>query len=196
MNGPPHPCASARVYLRAATRSGHDAAEAALGFDGPLTLEVHRRALAVFLGVFEAVEQVLGRWEASHQGAWIVEPRSALAEADLRRLPAGTVEMRAMSPWPVSAPLDGASGAAEGLGYAYALEGSRLGAAVVAKRIATDRPGDPSSFFAAADPDRWQAFTAGLDATLVDGPLRERAAVAARSVFAELVSQAERSRLG
>ena len=185
---------SAHEHLRATTAADHEAAEAVLELAGPVTVEVHRRALGLLLAVFAPVEDVLSRWQLSHPGGWQVQPRSGLAAADLRQLP-GAAEV-AVPPWPVLAPPDGAGGAPEALGYAYALEGSRLGAAVVGRRIAHDRPAAPASFFDAAEPGRWRAFLAVLEATLVGEGARERAAGAAGSVFAQVVSQAGRRARG
>ena len=181
-------CTSAHEHLRAATSAGHEAAEAALALSGPVTDEVQRRALALFLAVFAPVENVLSRWQLSHPGAWQVQRVSHLAAADLRQLPGAT--HRAGPPWPVLPPPEGAGGAPEALGYAYVLEGSRLGAAVVARRIAQDRPTAPSSFFAVAERGRWRSFLSVLEVTLAEERARERAASAAGSVFSELVSQA------
>ncbi len=185
---------SAHEHLRAATSAGHAAAEAALDLAGPVTVEVHRQVLELFLGVFAPVEDVLARWHLSHPAGWQVQRRSGLAAADLRQLP-GAAGVAA-PPWPVLPPADGAGGAPEALGYAYALEGSRLGAAVIGKRIAHDLPAAPVSFFGPAEGGRWRTFLSVLDGTLAGESARERAAGAAGSVFAELVSEAGRRHRG
>ena len=182
---------SAHEHLRAATSAGHQAAEAALDLARPVTVEAHRRVLELSLAVFAPVEDVLAHWHLSHPAGWQVQPRSALAVADLRQLP-GAAGGAVPAPWPVVRPRDGAGGAPEALGYAYALEGSRLGGSVIRRRIVDHRPGAPVSFFGAGERGRWRAFLSVLDGTLAEEPARERAARAARSVFDELVSQAGR----
>lgn len=191
MNVPTRSRSAAHEHLRTATSAGHRAAEEALDLAGSITVDVHRRALELLLAVFGPVEDVLADWHLSHPDGWQVQPRSSLAAADLRQLPHAADGAAAPS-WPVLPPKDGAVGAPEALGYAYALEGSRLGGAVIGRRIAADRPGAPASFFCGAERGRWRAFLLVLDETLPDERARERAAHAAGSVFDELVAQAGR----
>ena len=185
---------SAHEHLRAATSAAHEAAEAALDLRRPVTVAVHRGVLELLLSVLAPVEDVLLRWQESHSALWQVQRRSHLAAADLRQLTGGMGVV--VPPWPVVPPADGAGGAPEALGYAYALEGSRSGAVVIRKQLAHDRPDEPTSFFGPAEAGRWRSFLAVLDGTLAGERGRERAAVAAGSVFVELVSQAGRRSRG
>ena len=185
----------AHEHLRAATSASHRAVEAALDLPSPVTVEAHRRLLEVLLAVFAPVEDVLARWRLSHPAGWAVQQRSSLAESDLRRLTGPSMAPEPTS-WPVLPPPEGPGGVPEALGYAYALEGSRLGGAVIRRRLATAWPGAPVSFFDPAERGRWRTFLSVLEGALAEERARERAACAASSVFDELVSQAGRRRRG
>jgi heme oxygenase len=184
---------AAHRSLRDATTEAHRAAEDALGVRERLTPVQYGRCLAVFLAVFAPAEAMLRGFARTRPGSWVPDARAVLAESDLVWIRShdaagghGTEAARAVRfVAPTALP--------EALGYAYVLEGSTRGAAVMAARVAAELPGYPSAFFSAPRPGRWESFIATLDVALNDDELQSRAAVAALRLFAVFTARAESS---
>lgn len=161
---------SARAALRSATAASHDAVDAAYGgFDlaDPRSygcfLTAHARALP-------AVERAL----SGYDGLPAFTPRAALLEADLAAL-----GLKMPAPLPVAPPESDAAA----FGALYVIEGSRLGGAVLAKRVSRALP---HAYLAAThQPGGWRAFGELLDrAAKAGGPgWIDRAVAAAEATF-------------
>lgn len=164
--------APAHEALRAATRDNHDRVDALFGRFDIAQPEDYRRFLqahaAAFLGVETALDEIgLERLIED----WPARRRNALIRADIAAL--GDTP-----PDPVPFPI--ASDAAA-IGAAYVLEGSRLGGAVLARRIGE---GLPNGYLATPLPaGAWRKFLEKLDSTLYEPSMVADAATAARAVF-------------
>jgi len=155
---------SARAVLRAATAAQHEGVDALFSrFDlsDPTSygafLTAHARALP-------AVERALAG--VSDQPSF--DPRTPLLENDLAAL-----GLSAPVPLPFSTP----TSRAQALGMLYVIEGSRLGGAILARRVPA---GLPHAYLSATHaPGAWRAFGEMLDRES-DGPdwLRQAAAAA------------------
>ena len=151
-------------HLRAATRAAHDMVDASFSRfdladpdDYAGFLLAHARATA-------AVEAVLVR--DTTLPPW--RPRLALLLDDLAGL--------GLAPPPPLA-FDPGDEPAARLGALYVMEGSRLGGAVLARRVLT---GAPAAFLSARhDPGEWRGFLRTLDARGVGQPPEWHDAVAA-----------------
>lgn len=82
---------------------------------------------------------------------------------------------------PAPLPAPDLSTGAEILGAAYVLEGSRLGGALLRRRVPADQP---LTFMAASEPGRWRAFVALLEQRLTGQEAIEQAISAALATFA------------
>ena len=161
---------SARAALRAATAAKHDAVDAAFGrFDltDPTSygqfLTAHARALP-------AVEQALRQVE----GLPAFALRSDLLRDDLTALGLSM---------PTLLPLAPPESDAAAFGALYVIEGSRLGGAMLARRVPESLP--HSYLSATHAPGGWRAFGDLLDraARAGDPGWIDRAAVAAEATF-------------
>ena len=162
------PAPSAVRRIRAETAAAHDAVDAAYtryDLADPTSyrafLEAHARALP-------AVETALA---AASLPAW--RERTTALAADLAALGAA---------WPAPLPLDPPASDAAAWGMLYVIEGSRLGGAMLERRVGE---GLPRAYLAARHGSgEWRALLAALDAAAVDEPWIDRAIAAARDVFA------------
>lgn len=146
--------ASLEAHLREATRAAHRQLDhhpllAAL-MDPALTLEGYGRALAALHGAHGAVESVLAEF--------------APAALFPRRLPDLASDLAALGvdPMPLTVAVPQPGDDAGMLGMLYVIEGSNLGGAMIARRLATSLPERaPRAFFRGSEGHlRWQRFRA------------------------------------
>lgn len=148
-----------RVRLREATKSAHRGLDhhpllAPLVRDG-LTLAAYARALAALHAPQAALEALL----ATAIPVADFPPRRHDLAADLAEL--------GVAPYALSADLPAAPDAARRIGLLYVIEGSNLGGAVIARRLAETLPQAPCRFFAGSGgPPRWERFWQFAAATL------------------------------
>lgn len=135
-------------HLRTITRAAHDTVDAAFSRLDLADRADYARFLLAHAAATAAVEAVLSgdptlpRWR----------PRLALLQNDL-----ATLELAPPPPLP----FDPGGTSAARLGALYVLEGSRLGGAVLVKRV---YPGAPTAFLSARhDPGEWRAFLRAMD---------------------------------
>ena len=174
-----------RLTLRAATSADHDRLDALFaGFDlGDRAsyvrfLLAHAAALLAVEGAIDAagMAALLPDWAARRRGGLIGDDLAALGIAVPARLPAPAL-----------------AGEAAAWGAAYVLEGSRLGGAVLAGRVA---PGLPTGYLAAPQPKgAWRTFVTMLDQAVASPDETQAAAAGASAVFA-LFEAAARAQLG
>ena len=164
---------SARALLRAETAADHERVDALFSRFDLATREGYADFLAVQAGPFLSVEAALDESAAAKLiSDWPARRRGALLLADLtslgRLVPAPQEKCR----------LDGNPSL---LGAIYVLEGSRLGGALLKRRVPD---GLPRRFLEAAQPPgAWRSLMILLDKYL-ERPEEARAAVeAARGVF-------------
>lgn len=168
-----------RNALRAGTGEYHNVVD---GLFGRFDIADRRQYAAFLLGharVLPAVEQALEQGGVERLiPDWADRRRADMLRADLCALE------RAMPPLPPFSPLSTTDAL---WGAAYVLEGSKLGGAVLAKRVPT---GFPSTYLSFQGPKgAMKAFMDRLDAnSTVD---HERAIAAARGVFAAFRAAAE-----
>ena len=176
-------------YLRAATAPAHRAAEAAVGLGERLTEQSYIRCLGLFHGLWKPVEEAIARRATSHEVDWPVESRARLARRDLLHLGVRAGDIAALPCCGVER-LDRGENGAAAFGYAYVLEGSALGAAVIARRLRDELPGAPDAFVSMREPDRWPAFKKSLDQHVWSEASQQRAADAANRLFASFTTLA------
>lgn len=171
---------SVRAALRAATRTEHDAVDALFGRFDLSRLADYRRFLTATAAAFIPVEQAIdAAGDAAALGSWTRRPRADLLRADLAELGAP------VPPRPAPLRLDGGPAL---LGAVYVLEGSRLGGAVLIRRLG---PGWPARFLTApAGPGSWPALLATLETGLADPEDLEAAIATARTIFARFETSA------
>lgn len=170
---------SARFALRAATSDAHERLDARFStFDlaHPVDYGAFLRAQA---GAFFPMEDALDAACAEVVIAdWPQRRRSAALRADLAAL-----DLPEPAPVPVPVP---ASDAAI-LGALYVLEGSRLGGAMLIRRVPDTWP---RSFLAGGNPTLWRALVKVLDERLSSQADIDEAAHSASSVFDAFASSA------
>ncbi len=138
--------------LRAATRAAHRALDhhplLAPLVRAPLLADDYARALAALHGPHAVLETRLSSFAPQED----FPPRLPDLEADLAALEVAPFSLRAASP-----PADSV---AARIGLLYVIEGSNLGAAVIARQLATSLPPEaPRAFFAnAGGTPRWERF--------------------------------------
>lgn len=163
----------ARWELRTSTREDHDRVDAVFDrfdladkADYTAFLRAHAEALLpVERALDEAgAETVLADWPERRRAYRLVQDLADLGE---RMTPTAGAAIDLGTPEAV-------------LGALYVVEGSRLGGAMLAKRVPADLP---RRYLAASDPARWRALVALIDETLVTTTQREEALNAARVVF-------------
>lgn len=145
---------SLEAHLREATRDAHrllDHHPLLAALPGPaLTLEGYGQALAALHGAHGAIESVLAEF--------------APAALFPRRLPALESDLAALGvdPLPLTVAVPQPGDDAGMLGMLYVIEGSNLGGAVIARRLAASLPaGAARAYFSGAEgPLRWQRFRA------------------------------------
>ena len=97
-------------------------------------------------------------------------------------------------PWPLGAPVPAADGDAAAVGLLYVLEGSRLGGAVIRRRLLASLPPHlPLRFFSVdEDPGRWQRLWDWVDTLALPESRQEEAARAAEAAFALYLGHLDR----
>ena len=156
----PRPATGLTSQLRAATRGTHDHVDGAFpdGLDSP---SVYVRYLQAILPLAQWLHH---SWQPAWQtlASWHAPARPQQLRADLSRLGA--------APAPFQQPAAAAT-AAEWLGGSYVLEGSAMGARLLARDLDRLQPAHPHiagarSFIDShlADPRRWGRFRKVLDA--------------------------------
>ncbi|MCX8016629.1 MAG: biliverdin-producing heme oxygenase [Rhodocyclaceae bacterium] len=160
------------ALLRAATREAHHALDhhpllAPLVRPG-LNLADYGRALASLHAPQAALERLL----AGFAPAADFPPRLAALEADLAAL--------GLAPQPLRATPPEAADEAARIGLLYVLEGSNLGAAVIARQLARHLPDAPRAFFGGGSgAARWERFWRFVAAIRPDAAAAAQAARAA-----------------
>jgi len=135
-------------HLRAATRAAHDTVDASFSRFDLADRDDYARFLLAHTRATAAVEAVLTQDSALPR--W--RPRLPLLLSDLAAL--------GRTPLPPLA-FDLGDAPAARLGALYVMEGSRLGGAILVKRLFA---GAPAAFLSARhDPGEWRAFLQGLD---------------------------------
>jgi heme oxygenase len=151
-------------HLRALTRAAHDTVDASFSRFDLVDRDDYARFLLAHASATAAVEAVLVR--DATLPPW--RPRLSLLLDDLAGL--GLAPPRPLA-------FDPGDTQAARLGALYVMEGSRLGGAVLAKRVFA---GAPAAFLSARhDPGEWRAFLRTLDARGVEQPPEWHDAVAA-----------------
>jgi heme oxygenase len=159
---------SALAALRAATRSSHDAVDAAFGRFDLAHRDDYARFLTAHARALPAVEAAL----STASGLPPLRPRAGLLEADLTALGLPTPE-----PLSLDMPVDHATA----FGMAYVIEGSRLGGAVLARQVP---PELPRAYLSATHlSGEWRAFGQAIDNAATDEAWTARAIAGARRVF-------------
>ncbi len=163
---------SPRDALRAATRESHDSVDEIFGrFD--LTQEAsYREFLTAHARVVPSVEAWLDAHQTADMQPW----------GEVRRWPALKDDLAALgiAP-PAPTPFTLATDIASVCGVTYVLEGSRMGGALLARRVA---PGLPAAYLGALPQiPLWRAFFASLDAHLPTQDAVDRACEAALQTF-------------
>lgn len=169
--------------LRAATRGAHDRVDALFsGFDLARP-DDYRRFLAAQAAAFLPAEAAL-----DHAGAgrlfpgWSEARRAHLLAADLD-------DLGMARPDPAAAPAFASPAAVAGA--VYVLEGSRLGGALLSRRLA---PGLPGRFLSAGlPPGGWRAFLARLEQLLGTDVERREAVASAEGMFLLFASAVARA---
>lgn len=177
---------SLRHALRQATRHGHHAVDRHPLMrplvDGSLTRESYGRILRGLLGVHQPLQQA---FRACHHipdlSAFADLPleRAALLAHDLETLGAPPAQLPA---WAGGLP----HSPAQYVGMRYVLEGSVLGAAMLAPRIhAQLGPTAPLAFFGHTAPDTWHRFCC-LAETACPASQWDQAIAAAQHLFGDI----------
>ena len=163
---------SARLALRSATAPDHARVDALFSSADLSRPAGYRHFLSCQAAAHLPVERAIDAADlAAKPEDWPARRRGAELRADLLEL--GGDEIREQ-------PFALAKDEAAVLGAVYVLEGSRLGGALLRKRVS---PGLPTRFLSAGRPGAWRALVELLDRRL-DTPAAIEAAVAsARSVF-------------
>ena len=164
---------TARDALKAATQAAHDRVDAAFDHDlaNPITYVAFLNAQA---SAYLPVEDALTDAGAARLIAnWDEARRAPLLAADLATLDCAP---------PRLIPPPDYRGEAAVVGGLYVLEGSRMGAAVLRRRVL---PGLPTAFLSArAEPGHWSGFVASLDQLLYSPQRLDAAIEAASATFA------------
>ena len=169
---------SAAAALRALTQPLHDRVDAAFGDMSLADGASYRRFLRAHALALPAAEAAL----ASVGGLPLWRPRTPLLAADLGELGEAV---------PPTLPLALPTGDAAGWGVFYVVEGSRLGGAMLARRVAS---GLPRRYLAAAHlSGEWRAQRAAIDVAAEVGGADwiERAVAGAEACFALYACAAE-----
>ena len=165
---------SALAILRAATRSNHDAVDAAFASFHLSDSAGYGRFLIAHARALPTVEAVL----AGLAGLPALRPRTLLLHADLSALGLATPDLL-----PLPAPADHGSA----FGMAYVIEGSRLGGGLLARQVPADLP---HTYLSATHlPGEWRAFGKALDAAAGNDDWVTSAVTGAKRVF-DLYAQA------
>jgi heme oxygenase len=159
---------SALARLRAATRSSHEAVDAAFGRFHLTDPTAYGRFLTAHARALPAVEAAL----AGNPALPPLRPRTPLIQADLAALDL---------PLPGQLPLPAPADPATAFGMAYVIEGSRLGGGILARQVPA---GLPLAYLKATHlPGEWRAFGQALDAAAEDEDWTTRAIAGAKQTF-------------
>ncbi|MBB5209558.1 biliverdin-producing heme oxygenase [Chiayiivirga flava] len=183
---------TARRALRAATRDAHARAEAAPAMAALLTgtLDAHRyrRLLASLHRHFVRWERERGAFlrGAGTAAGWCYASRAALLADDLQ-IPA-PARSALPDPWPRAEP-------AHAWGELYVIEGSTLGARLLARRLRDILPEAPRAYFSfgSDDPAHWPRFERTLERALADPATHAAAIDGASRAFADITRALERT---
>ena len=171
---------SARYALRAQTAEAHERLDALFSRFDLSKRCGYAQFLGAQAGAFLTVEAALDRAGAGEVlEDWNARKRGHALSEDMRAL--------AIAPNEVGAPEFQTE--AEILGGVYVLEGSRLGGAVLLKRVSSDMP---ASFLKKVSPSSWRGFVEILDEKLCSPGLLNEAVSAATSVFHAFETSATR----
>jgi heme oxygenase len=172
---------SARFALRAATRFAHERVDAAFAGHNLADRADYRRFLAAHAAALVPIEEALTLAGARRLvDEWDNHRRAPLLLADLAIL--GAEPVVRLEPAEIRQEPELA-------GALYVLEGSRLGGAVLAKRVPSALP---ATFLSAPQaPGRWTRFAMSLDQLLDTPPKLAAAAAAALAVFRQFELAAE-----
>ncbi|WP_309612022.1 biliverdin-producing heme oxygenase [Sphingomonas sp.] len=164
---------TAREELKAATQAAHDRVDAAFDHDlaNPI---IYVAFLAAQASAYLPVEEALTACGAARLiENWHDHRRAPLLAADLATLDCAPPDLIAPPEY---------RGEAAVVGGLYVLEGSRMGAAVLLRRVL---PGLPIAFLSArAEPGHWTRFIASLDQLLYSPQRLDAAIEAASATFA------------
>jgi heme oxygenase len=182
--------------LKAETRPEHLATErtelAQAILYGRLTVPEYKAQLLAFHDVHEAIDRAVARTARTREVAG-PSARTPRLASDIEAL-ASVADLRGPAFEEASASLvahvDGAD-EAQLLGIVYVMEGSTLGAAILYPRIKEHLalPDEAMSYYCgdgSASLDRWRAFGARMNASLLDAGEQDRAVEAARATFVAL----------
>ncbi|MBO9670248.1 MAG: biliverdin-producing heme oxygenase [Sphingobium sp.] len=164
--------------IRASTRADHDLVDALFETFDLASAPSYGMMLRAHAGALLPIED----WLASG-GIALWEPRGQSLKADLTALGL---------PVPKTEPLLWARDEAAYWGTAYVLEGSRLGGAMIARRL---QPGLPCAYLGRVHaPGHWRAFLAALDEGAIAGGAQWQAdAVAAAQRTFDAFARSARS---
>lgn len=181
-----------RDALRLGTRQGHHKVDRHPLMrplvDGSLTQDSYALVLRALLGVHQPLEWAFSACHQTPAMAAFAElplARAALLTDDLKQLDhlPGTLPQ-----WPGTLPTD----LPEYVGMRYVLEGSVMGAAVLAPRIQAQLgKRAPMAFFGRNDPDTWHRFCCLAEATCPSHQ-QDLAITAARRLFDDIATWFDR----
>lgn len=156
--------------------------------DGSLTLDSYALVLRALLGVHQPLEQAFA---ACHQ----TPAMAAFAALPLGRAALLTDDLEHLGPLPASLPQwTGAlpTDLPDYVGMRYVLEGSVMGAAILAPRIQAQLGRRaPLAFFGRNDPDIWHRFCCLAEATCPSHQ-QDQAITAARRLFEDIAAWFDR----
>lgn len=162
----------ARDELRRATRDAHDTVDATFGQFDLGDAAAYRAFLTAHARVVPALENWLDEHQPDSMDGWRAVRRGPALLADLAALGA---------PVPPAVAIDMPCDIASVCGATYVLEGSRMGGALLSRRVPT---GLPFAYLGAPSQSaHWRSFVADLDRLLPDAPAVERAGTAALATF-------------
>ena len=174
-----------RLALQAATDDIHRELDERLSRLDQASVADYRRFLGFHAQTIPPFEEALAAAGASRLiDDWEAGRRAAAIETDLAVLG---------EPMPAPIAVPPIRGAAELLGTAYVLEGSRLGGRVLKRQVGD---GLPSSFLGHSTHAPWPAVVATLDRHLYSDELVEEAKAAARHCFDMFLKAAREDGIG
>ncbi|CAN5366446.1 hypothetical protein BH10PSE13_BH10PSE13_16210 [soil metagenome] len=163
----------ARDALRRATRDAHEAVDASFSRFDLSDTDAYRTFLIVHAQVVPALEAWLNVHQPDSLGGWRTVRRGPALLADLAALG---------EPAPPTVAIDLPDDTATICGATYVLEGSRMGGALLSRRVPAGLPAD--YLRAPSQSALWRSFVADLDRLLPDAQAIERAGAAALATFA------------
>ncbi|MDO8901848.1 MAG: biliverdin-producing heme oxygenase [Phenylobacterium sp.] len=165
-----------RTTLRAATRQDHDRVDQLGGAFDLTRSKDYQAFLQAHAAVLPGIEQALDAAPAEHlPPAWPQRRRAPALAADLAAL--------GLASPPAASTVDLPDRATR-LGALYVLEGSRLGGAILRRRLAEAQPTAPDAYLAHGQGlSLWRSFVEWLDEKSLDASQTEAAVHGARQVF-------------